>query len=72
MVVFAGDRWPEWAGTSSANSFFINVLHNLGKLTGELEPSFCLVSVDDIIVLLIREATGRSCWCELGRPYHIE
>ncbi|KAF8316382.1 hypothetical protein DL93DRAFT_2056457 [Clavulina sp. PMI_390] len=30
-----GDRWPDWAGTSSANQLFVNCLNNLGKLTGK-------------------------------------
>ncbi|KAF7330407.1 Glycoside hydrolase family 79 protein [Mycena venus] len=28
------DRWPEWVGTSSKNSFFLNTLDNINKLTG--------------------------------------
>ncbi|KAJ7931346.1 glycoside hydrolase family 79 protein [Mycena leptocephala] len=28
------DRWPEWAGTSSKNDFFLNTLNNLKTLTG--------------------------------------
>ncbi|KAJ7674165.1 glycoside hydrolase family 79 protein [Mycena rosella] len=28
------DRWPEWAGTSSENRFFLNTLENLNAITG--------------------------------------
>ncbi|KAJ6544845.1 glycoside hydrolase family 79 protein [Mycena vulgaris] len=28
------DRWPEWVGTSSKNSFFLNTLENLNAITG--------------------------------------
>ncbi|KAG6844289.1 hypothetical protein H0H87_008158 [Tephrocybe sp. NHM501043] len=28
------DRWTDWAGSTSRNQFFFNVLDNLGKLTG--------------------------------------
>ncbi|KAJ7603136.1 glycoside hydrolase family 79 protein [Mycena polygramma] len=28
------DRWPEWAGTTSKNEFFLNTLHNIKSLTG--------------------------------------
>ncbi|KAG5635923.1 hypothetical protein H0H81_009664 [Sphagnurus paluster] len=28
------DRWTDWAGTTSRNQFFFNVIDNLGQLTG--------------------------------------
>lgn len=36
-ISIEGDRWPDWAGSTSArNQFFYNVLTNLGKLTGRM------------------------------------
>lgn len=29
------DRWPEWAGEGTRNTFFYNALENLKKITGE-------------------------------------
>ncbi|KAF8309013.1 hypothetical protein DL93DRAFT_2170653 [Clavulina sp. PMI_390] len=29
-----GDRWPDWAGVDEPNTFFLNCLSNLAKLTG--------------------------------------
>ncbi|KAF8316383.1 hypothetical protein DL93DRAFT_774021 [Clavulina sp. PMI_390] len=33
-----GDRWPDWAGVSKPNAFFLNCLHNIAHLTG-VQPS---------------------------------
>lgn len=30
------DRWPDWVGTTSPNTFFLNALANLAQRTGEV------------------------------------
>jgi len=35
-VCMLGDRWSDWVGTSTPNTYFINLLNNLGELTGRM------------------------------------
>jgi len=36
MGAHIGDRWSDWVGTSTPNTYFINLLKNLGELTGRM------------------------------------
>jgi hypothetical protein len=36
MEMETGDRWPDWAGSKSANTFFHNTITNLEAITGIL------------------------------------
>ena len=38
------DRWTDWAGTDSPNSFFLNTLTNLGERTGQ--PPWIRIGAD--------------------------
>ncbi|KZP27312.1 glycoside hydrolase family 79 protein [Athelia psychrophila] len=38
------DRWPDWAGTTTKNTFFYNALENLKQITGE--PPWIRIGAD--------------------------